>query len=166
MDKLLGEFSVGLFFWQTVLFLALLFLLRKFAWKPILNAVNEREQKINDSLELAEKTKQEMAALQASNENLLKEARAERDAMIKDAKETAAKMVAEAKDKAKEEGDKMLAVARESINAEKAAAISELKTQVAAFSIEIAEKVVRGELSSADKQKALADKLAEDINMN
>ncbi len=164
--KLLGEFSVGLFFWQTILFLALLFLLRKFAWKPILNAVNEREAKISDSLELAEKTKAEMAALQASNENLLKEARAERDGMIKDAKETASKMVAEAKEKAKEEGNKMLASARESINAEKAAAISELKTQVAAFSIEIAEKIVRGELAAGDKQKALADKLAEDINMN
>lgn len=166
MDKLLAQFSVGLFFWQTVLFLALLFLLRKYAWKPILNAVNEREQKITDSLELAEKTKAEMAALQASNENLLKEARAERDAMIKDAKETAAKMVAEAKEKAKEEGNKMLETARESINAEKAAAIAELKTQVAAFSIEIAEKVVRGELASGDKQKALVEKLTEDINMN
>lgn len=166
MDKLLDQFSIGLFFWQAILFLALLFLLRKFAWKPILHAVNEREQKISDSLDLAEKTKAEMESLKASNENLLKEARAERDAMIKDAKETASKMVAEAKDKAKEEGNKMLAAAKESINAEKAAAISELKTQVASFSIEIAEKVVRGELASADKQKALADKLAEDINMN
>jgi F-type H+-transporting ATPase subunit b len=166
MDKLLGEFSIGLFFWQAVLFLALLFLLRKFAWKPILSSVNEREQKISDSLELAEKTKLEMESLKASNENLLKEARAERDGMIKDAKETATTMVNDAKDKAKEEGNKMLASAKESINAEKAAAIVELKTQVAAFSIEIAEKLVRGELSSADKQKALADKLAEDINMN
>ncbi|XOV66706.1 MAG: F0F1 ATP synthase subunit B [Fluviicola sp.] len=166
MEKLINEFSFGLFFWQALIFIALLLLLRKFAWKPILNAVNEREQKISDSLDLAEKTKAEMEALKASNEDLLKEARAERDAMIKDAKETASRMVAEAKDKAKEEGNKMLAAAQESINAEKAAAITELKTQVAAFSIEIAEKVVRGELSSADKQKALADKLAEDINMN
>lgn len=166
MEKLWNEFSVGLFFWQSLLFLALLFLLRKFAWKPILNAVNEREQKITESLEQAEKAKEEMAALQASNENLLKEARAERDAMIKDAKETASKMITEAKDKAKEEGAKMLASAKESINAEKTAAIAELKTQVAAFSIEIAEKVVRGELASDDKQKALADKLAEDINLN
>ena len=166
MEKLINEFSFGLFFWQALIFLGLLFLLRKFAWKPILNAVNEREQKISDSLELAEKTKAEMESLKASNENLLKEARAERDAMIKDAKETASKMIAEAKDKAKEEGNKMLAAAKDSINAEKAAAIAELKTQVAIFSIEIAEKVVRGELSSADKQKALADKLSEDINMN
>lgn len=166
MEKLFGEFSIGLFVWQTILFLALLFLLRKFAWKPILNAVNEREGKISESLELAEKTKLEMAALQASNENLLKEARMERDSLIKDAKETASKMVAEAKDNAKEEGNKMLAAAREAINAEKAAAISELKIQVAAFSIEIAEKIVHGELAADDKQKALADKLAGDINMN
>ena len=166
MEKLWNEFSVGLFFWQTVLFLALLLLLRKYAWKPILNAVNEREQKIADSLSQAEKAKEEMANLQAQNENLLKEARAERDAMIKDAKETASKMVNDAKDAAKEEGAKLLTAAKESIAAEKAAAISELKTQVAAFSIEIAEKVVKGELASDDKQKALADKLAEDINLN
>lgn len=166
MEKLLGEFSVGLFFWQTMIFLALLFLLRKFAWKPILNAVNEREQKISDSLDQAEKAKEEMKALQAKNEDLLKEARAERDAMIKDAKETASKMIDEAKNAAKEEGAKLLASARTTIEAEKSAAISELKTQVAAFSLEIAEKVIKGELASDDKQKALADKLAEDINLN
>lgn len=166
MEKLLNEFSVGLFFWQSVIFLALLILLRRYAWKPILNAVNEREQKIADSLELAEKTKLEMQALQSQNENLLKEARAERDSIIKDAKETASRMVSESKVAAKAEADKIVAVARQTIEAEKAAAISELKTQVASFSIEIAEKVVRGELASDDKQKALADKLAGDINLN
>lgn len=166
MDKLLNEFSVGLFFWQSILFLALLFLLRKFAWKPILNAVNEREQKITESLEEAAKAQEEMKALQAKNEDLLKEARAERDAMIKDAKETSNRMIDEAKKSAKDEGAKLIAAAKASIEAEKAAAIAELKTQVASFSIEIAEKVVRGELASADKQKALAEKLAEDINMN
>lgn len=166
MEKLIGEFSVGLFVWQTILFLALLLLLRKFAWKPILTAVNEREEKIADSLAMAEKAKEEMKSLQSQNENLLKEARMERDAMIKDAKETASKMVEDAKTAAKEEGNKMLSAAKDSINAEKAAAISELKTQVAAFSIEIAEKIVRGELASDSKQKTLADKLAEDINLN
>ena len=115
MDKLLGEFSVGLFFWQTVLFLALLFLLRKYAWKPILNAVNEREEKIADSLQLAEKTKAEIETLKAQNADLLKEARAERDAMIKDAKATASKMVEDAKTAAKEEGNKMIASAKSSI---------------------------------------------------
>ena len=164
--KLLEEFSIGLFFWQAVLFLALLFLLRKYAWKPILNAVNEREAKISDSLVQAEKAQEELKEMQAKNEDLLKEARAERDGMIKDAKETAVKMITDAKDAAKEEGSKMLASAQESINAEKVAAIMELKTTVAAFSIEIAETIVRGELASEDKQKALADKMAEDINLN
>lgn len=158
--------DLGLLFWTGLVFCLLLFLLVKFAWKPILKAVNEREAKISDALAVAEKTQAEMKALQTQNENLLKEARAERDAMIKEAKETANKMVEDAKGSAKTEADKVLASARETINAEKAAAVAELKTQVAAFSIEIAEKVVRGELASDDKQKALAEKLAEDINMN
>jgi len=158
--------DLGLLFWTGLVFLILLFLLAKFAWKPILNAVNDREAKISDALAVAEKTQAEMKELQSQNEALLKEARAERDAMIKEAKETASKMVEDAKGAAKTEADKVLASARETINAEKAAAVAELKTQVAAFSIEIAEKVVRGELASDDKQKALAEKLAEDINMN
>ncbi len=166
MEKLWNEFSVGLFFWQTVLFLALLLLLRKFAWKPILNAVNEREEKISDSLAQAEKAQKELELLKAQNEDLLKEARAERDAMIKDAKATANKMVDEAKTTAKVEGAKLIDVARASIESEKVAAIAELKTQVASLSIEIAEKVIKGELSTADKQKAMAEKLAEDINLN
>lgn len=166
MEKLWNEFSVGLFFWQTVLFLALLLLLRKFAWKPILNAVNEREEKISDSLAQAEKAQKELEVLKAQNEDLLKEARAERDAMIKDAKATANKMVEDAKSTAKTEGAKLIADAKASIESEKAAAIAELKTQVASLSIEIAEKVIKGELSTADKQKAMAEKLAEDINLN
>ena len=164
MDLILPDF--GLLFWTGLVFCLLLLILVKFVWKPILGAVNAREQKIADALSQAEKTKDEMKALQAQNENLLKEARAERDAMIKDAKETASKMVEEAKSKAKDEADKMLAAAKTVINSEKAAAIAELKTQVAAISLEIAEKVVRGELSSDDKQTALAQKLAEDINLN
>ncbi len=164
MDLILPDF--GLLFWTALVFICLLFVLTKFIWKPILSAVNEREQKIAESLELAEKTKEEMKALQAANENLLKEARAERDAIVKDAKETATKMVEEAKQAAKTEADKLMASARQAIETEKGAAIAELKTQVAAFSLEIAEKVVRGELSSNDKQKALAEKLAGDINLN
>lgn len=158
--------DLGLLFWTGIVFCILLILLVKFAWKPILGAVNAREEKISDALELAVKTKEEMKTLQAANENLLKEARAERDSMIKDAKEVASKMVDDAKGTAKVEADKLVVAARESINAEKGAAIAELKTQMAAFSIEIAEKVVRGELSSSDKQKALADKLVDDINLN
>ncbi len=157
---------IGLIFWTGLIFLLLMFVLTKFVWKPVLAAVNEREQKISDSLELAEKTKAEMMALQAANENLLKEARAERDAIVKDAKEVATKMVETAKNDAKSEANKIVEAARVSINAEKAAAISELKNQVASISLEIAEKIIRGELASNDKQKALAEKLASDINMN
>ncbi len=166
MESLLGEFSVGLAFWQAMLFLGLLLLLRKFAWKPILNSVNEREAKISESLELAEKTRAEMETMKAQNENLLKEARAERDAMIKDTKETVNTMIEDAKGKARVEADKVQSLARDAFTAEKVAAIAELKTQVASISIEIAEKVLRGELASQDKQTTLANKLVEDINMN
>jgi F-type H+-transporting ATPase subunit b len=164
MDLILPDY--GLLFWTGLVFCLLLLILVKFVWKPILGAVNAREAKISDALAQAERTKEEMKALQAQNENLLKEARAERDAMIKDAKDVASKMVEESKAKAKVEADKMIVAAKESINAEKAAAIAELKTQVASISLEIAEKVVRGELASNDKQSALAQKLAEGINLN
>jgi F-type H+-transporting ATPase subunit b len=164
MDLILPD--LGLLFWTSLVFALLLIILAKFVWKPILSAVNEREQKIADSLELAEKTQAEMKALQAQNENLLKEARAERDAIVKDAKEVATKMVDDSKAVAKVEAEKIMISAREAINSEKVAAISELKIQVATFSLEIAEKIVRGELSSDDKQKVLAEKLAADVNMN
>ena len=158
--------AVGQLFWGGLIFLILLFILGKYAWKPIIGAITEREQTIQESLELAEKTKAEMKNLQAQNEQLLKEARAERDQMIKDAKETSNKMIADARGVAKEEADKLLISAREAIESEKTAAVSELKKQVAAFSIEIAEKVVRGELASDGKQADLANKLAEEINLN
>lgn len=166
MEKLLNEFSIGMFFWQTLLFLVLLFLLRKFAWKPILNAVNSREENIQEALDMAVKTKAEMKKLQTQNENLVKEARVERDQMIKEAKETGNKLVEDSKKKAKEEADKIIENARASINSEKNAAIAELKGQVASVAIEIAEKVLRENLSSSDKQKTLASKLAEDISLN
>lgn len=158
--------DLGLIFWTGLVFVLLLFILTKFIWKPILGSVNAREQKISEALELAEKTKAEMKQLQAANETLLKEARAERDAIVKDAKATATRMVDEAKNEAKAEAAKIVEAARQTINAEKAAAVAELKTQVAAFSLEIAEKIVRGELASDDKQKALASQLAGDINLN
>ncbi len=158
--------QLGLLFWTGLVFLILLFLLTKFAWKPILNAVNNREAKIAEALELAEKTKQEMEALKAQNQNLLKEARAERDKLIKDAKQTANEMIEKAKQQAAEEGNKIIASAKESIESEKRAAIVELKNQMAEFSIQIAEKIVKEELSLDDKQKALAEKLVEDINLN
>ncbi len=166
MEKLLGEFSVGLFFWQTLLFVALILLLKKFAWKPILDAVNEREQGIKDALDSAEQAKQEMANLQADNEKLLKEARAERDAMIKEARDIKNKMIIDAKEEAKGEADKMVAQAQAAIESEKKAAIADLKNQVASLSLEIAEKVVRENLSSADKQQKLVKNLLDDSSLN
>jgi len=166
MEKLLGEFSVGLFFWQTLLFVALILLLKKFAWKPILDAVNEREQGIKDALDSAEQAKQEMANLQADNEKLLKEARAERDAMLKEARDIKNKMINDAKEEAKGQADKMVAQAQAAIESEKKAAIADLKNQVASLSLEIAEKVVRENLSSDDKQQKLVKNLLDDSSLN
>jgi len=162
MEKLLGEFSVGLFFWQTVLFILLVLLLKKFAWKPILKAVNEREQGIKDALDSAQKAKEEMANLQADNEKLLKEARAERDAMLKEARDIKNKMISDAKDEAKVEADKMVAQAQAAIESEKKAAIADLKNQVATLSINIAEKVVKQNLATDDKQQELVKSLLEE----
>ena len=164
MDLILPDY--GLLFWTGLVFCLLLFLLAKFAWKPILNAVNAREQKIHEALELADKTRAEMLLLQAENEKILKEARAERDAIMNDAKETALGMVEAAKNKAKEEANKIVESAKAIIASEKSAAIRDLKNQLAGFSIDIAEKIVRTELSTDSKQNALAEKLADDINMN
>ena len=166
MEKLLEEFSVGLFFWQTVLFLSLLFLLRKYAWKPILNAVNDREEGIKKALDSAENAKREMENLQADNQKLLKEARAEREAMLKEARDIKNKMIEEAKDQAKVEANKMIVQAQVSIKTEKKAAIAELKSQVANLSIEIAEKVVRAELSNKDKQEKLVESMLGDAKLN
>ena len=164
MDLILPDY--GLLFWTGLVFCLLLFLLAKFAWKPILNAVNERGQKIHEALELAVKTKAEMQLLQAENEKILKEARAERDAIMNDAKETAVQMIEDAKNKAKLEANKIVESAKTSTAMEKTAAIVDLKNQLAGFSLDIAEKIVRGDLSTDAKQKALAEKLADDINMN
>ncbi|MFM7661578.1 MAG: F0F1 ATP synthase subunit B [Bacteroidota bacterium] len=158
--------DLGLLFWTGLVFCLLLFVLTKFAWKPILKMVNEREQKISEALDLAEKTKAEMQAMQSENEALLKEARAQRDSMLKDAKNVSDKMIEEAKEKAKSEAQKIVNSAKDSINSEKLQAMNELKTHVAGLSLEIAEKIIRTELSSDDKQKALAEKMADDINMN
>jgi F-type H+-transporting ATPase subunit b len=166
MEKLLGEFSIGLFFWQSVLFLALLFLLRKFAWKPILNAVNEREEGIKNALDSADKARREMENLQADNQKLIKEARAEREAMLKEAREIKNKMIEDAKDEAKAEASKLIAQAQASIETEKKAAIAELKSQVANLSINIAEKVVREELSNKDKQLQLVESMLGEATLN
>jgi len=153
--KLLEDFSIGLFFWQTLLFLLLFFLLKKFAWKPILNAVNEREDGIKNALAEADNARQEMENLKSDNEKILKEARAERDAMLKDAREIKESMISEAKEEAKTQATKLIEQAKTTIQNEKLAAITDLKNQVADLSINIAEKVMQEELSSKDKQVAL-----------
>ncbi|WP_223032292.1 F0F1 ATP synthase subunit B [Hanstruepera marina] len=166
MEKLFEDFSLGLFFWQAVLFIALILLLKKFAWKPILDSVNSREEGIRDALDSAEKAKLEMQNLQADNEKLLKEARLEREAMLKEAREMKAKMIEDAKTDAKEEANKLVAAAQASIETEKKAAIAELKSQVASLSIEIAEKVVREELSNKDKQMKLVESMLGEATLN
>ena len=166
MEKLFEDFSLGLFFWQALLFIALVILLKRFAWKPILDAVNSREEGIKNALDSAEKAKLEMQNLQADNEKLLKEARLEREAMLKEAREMKAKMIEDAKTDAKEEANKLVAAAQASIETEKKAAIAELKTQVASLSIEIAEKVVREELSNKDKQMKLVESMLGEATLN
>lgn len=163
---LFKEFSVGLFFWQTLLFLILLFLLRKFAWKPILKAVTDREESIEEALEQADKAREEMKKLQSDNEAIIREARAERDAILKEAREIKDSIIDEAKTKAGEEGAKMIEQAKEQINNQKMAAITELKNQVADMSIVIAEKVLRKELESKDKASALVNEQLNDFKLN
>ncbi len=165
MEKLLEEFSLGLFFWQTLLFVGLLFLLAKYAWKPILFAVEERENTIKDSLEAAEKAKADMEAVQADNKRILKEARAERDALLAEAKKTSTQIVNEAKEAAQTEADKIAAAAQSAIQQEKNAAINDLKAQVAGLSVDIAQKVLQGELADQKKQEQLVEKLVKDIEI-
>jgi F-type H+-transporting ATPase subunit b len=166
MEKLISEFSVGLFFWQSLIFLTLLFLLVKYAWKPILNAIKEREENIENALQTAEKAKKEIEELQAKNQDLLKEAREERDQILKAAKATKDKMISEAKNQAKVEGEKLIAQARNEINTQKNAALAEMKQMVASFSIEIAEKIMRKELGEKGKQEELVKTYLEDIKLN
>lgn len=158
--------GIGLMFWTTLVFLLLMFILAKFAWRPILNAVKDREDSINEALNSAEKAKAEMVALSSENEDLLQEARLERDALMKEAREIREKMIADSKGIAKTEADKMIASARESIENEKAAAVADFKNQVSDFALDIAERIIRTELSSDSKQQDLAKSLVKDIKLN
>ena len=166
MEKLINDFSFGLFIWQVVIFVGLIFLLKKFAWKPILDAVNEREQGIKNALESAENARNEMQNLQADNQRILQEARAERDAMLKDAREMKEKMVADAKNEAQEQGQKMIDQAKAAIESEKNAAMADLKAQVATLSLSIAEKVLKDELSNKESQTKLVEKMLGDVKLN
>ena len=165
MEKLINDFSFGLFFWQILLFILLLFLLKKFAWKPILDAVNSREEGIKEALEQADKARQEMAELKASNEKILKEARAEREQMLKEAREIKEKMINEAKEEAREQSNMLIEQAKVSIENEKMAAITDLKNQVAELSVGIAEKIIKSELSGKDKQLELIEKMLDEATI-
>ncbi len=165
MDKLINDFSFGLFFWQILLFILLLLLLNKYAWKPILKAVNDREDGIKNALDEADKARQEMIELKSSNDKILKEARAEREAMLKDARATKNSMITEAKDEAKTQANKIIEQAKVAIENEKQSAITDLKNQVAELSIEIAEKVMKKELSDKSKQEKLIEKMLDEATL-
>ena len=166
MEKLINDFSVGLFFWQSLLFIALILLLKKVAWGPILTAVEEREEGIRSALDSAEKAKSELENLNADNERILAEARIERDDLLKEAREIKDKIVNDAKEQANSEADKILTSAKEQITNEKLKAITELKNTVATLSIDIAEKVLRSELTDKKKQEDLVANALKETELN
>ena len=150
--------AIGLIFWTTVVFTLLVLLLKKFAWKPILSAVDERNQSIKDSLAQAEKARSEMSELTANNEKIIAQAKVDRDLILKEARDMKNEIISEAKDKASKEAEKLVSTAKEQILNEKMKAITELKNHVADLSIEMAEKILRSELSDVAKQKELVTK--------
>jgi F-type H+-transporting ATPase subunit b len=151
---------------MVISFLIVFFLLKKFAWKPILEMLDEREKTIETALQSAEKAKDEMARLQANNEQLIQEAKAERDNILKAARDAKDSIIAEAKSRANEEADRLIKIARENINNEKMAAITDLKNQVANLSVEIAEKLIKVELANKESQKDLINKYLEEAKLN
>ena len=158
--------EIGLIFWTTVVFSLLLVVLKKYAWKPILSAVDERNKSIEDALKAADKAKEEMLSLNADNERILMEAKKERDILLKEGREIKNSIIVEAKDKAKIDAEKILTTAKEQIINEKMKAITELKNQVANLSIEIAEKILKSELQDLNKQKELVTTAIENKDLN
>lgn len=158
--------AIGLAFWMLVVFLLLVFILAKFAWKPIIQGLKEREHEIQSALDLAEKTKAEMAQLQDDNKKLIAEANAQRDRIIREAKDAADNLIAEAKNKAQFEGNRIIESAQETIRNEKATAISELKKEVAALSLQISEQVLRRELNDKPAQEKLIGDLVASASLN
>ncbi len=158
--------SIGLVFWTLVAFLFLLLLLKKLAWKPIMGAIHDREQYIDEALNKAELAKKEMARLTAQNEDLMQQARAERDLILKEAKNLKDSILNEAKAQAQAEGSKMLEKAKIEIANQKKAALAEMKSQVSTLSIEIAERVLRGQLQDKAKQQELVAGLLKDVELN
>jgi len=158
--------DIGLVFWNTVAFFGLLVVLGKFAWKPMLKAISDREKGIEDSLAKADKMKADLTAMQNENETLLAKAREERATLIKEAKEASEKMIAEAKDKAKSEYERIVADAQVAINQQKNAALTEVKNQVGSLVVEVAEKVLRRELTNKAEQETYIKQLADGVKLN
>lgn len=158
--------GVGLIFWQALIFLVLLFVLSKMAWKPLLNALKEREETIQGSLDAADKARQQMASMQADSEALLKEAREERDKILRTAQEAANWMNEEARNDAKKSADKIIEDAKSVIQTEKQAALRDIKEQVALFSLEVAEKLMRKNLSDDKAQKELTNRFVDELKLN
>ena len=157
--------EIGLVFWTTVSFLILFFLLAKFAWKPIMGAIDERERSIEDALLKAEAAKDEMARLTSENDVLLKQARVERDQILQEAKKLKNQIVAEAKESAQREGARMIELARVEINNQKTIAMADVKNQVASLSLEIAEKILRKQFEDSNKQDALVADLLKEVKL-
>jgi F-type H+-transporting ATPase subunit b len=156
----------GTLFWMLIIFGIVLFILRKFAWKPILNALKDREESIANALNSAEEAKKEVAGLIADNQKIIAEARQERNNILKEAKEIKEKIIAEAKEKAMQEASKSIEIAQRQIQSEKNAAINDIKKQVAELSVMIAEKVIKKELSNKSEQEKMVDGLVDDIKLN
>jgi F-type H+-transporting ATPase subunit b len=164
MDLLTPE--LGLFFWTLIAFLAVFFILRKAAWKPILSSLNEREKGIADSIATAERVKAEMSQLQAENEKLLAQAREERSQMLREAKETKDRIISEARETAKTEAGKIVADAQVQIQQQKMAALTEVKNEIGTLALNVAEKILRKQLGSAEGQEGYMKMLTEDIKLN
>ena len=156
----------SLIFWTTLIFVVFFILLAKFAWKPILGAVKSREESINNALASAEAARREMQNLTADNERILQEARIERDTLLKEARDMRDKMVADSKQEAQVQGERMIEQAKAAIEAEKNAAMAELKSQVSSLSLEIAEKLLKEELSNKDAQTKLVERMLGDVKLN
>ena len=160
------EPGIGLLFWMTLTFVILLFLLAKFAWKPIVNAVNDRETSIVDALNQATLARKEMETLKGDNERIIREAKVERDAILKEAREIKDRIVGEAKDAAKSEGDKMIEAAKQTINAEKNAAMADIKNQIGTLSVNIAESILKQKLDNSEAQNELVQNYLNKSNLN
>jgi len=158
--------GIGLIFWMTIAFGLLLWILAKFAWKPIMKGLREREDSIDEALNEANKAREEMKELKFSNEQLMKEAKEDRDVMLRDARKVKETMIEESKERANEEANRIIENAKESIEYEKLAAIHDMKNQLAELSIEIAEKILREELKSPEKHKKLIEKLLDEVGKN